>query len=208
LLYRARAFAALKRDDDAVTLFNGFMALDLREIPEATPAYVNYAEFLDEIGREEDALATARIALDKASGMLTDFGKRWLDRTEVCALSALGRASEANIAVDRLKALSDQNQAATIEALLCAKRDTEASAIALKAFDDGEVASNLIVQFQPASSIWAPAPSRLRNLWLAFLNRPEIKAAFERKGRILPQPLWPAADPRAIPRRASGSSLT
>jgi tetratricopeptide (TPR) repeat protein len=208
LLYRARAFAALKRDDDAVNLFNGFMALDLREIPEATPAYVNYAEFLDEIGREEEALATARIALDKASGMLTDFGKRWLDRTEVCALSALGRADEANAAADRLKALSGQNPAAAIEALLCAKRDTEASAIALKAFDDGDVASNLVVQFQPAGSTWAPAPSRLRALWLAFLSRPEIKVAFEHKGRILPQGLWPAADPRAIPRRASGSSLT
>lgn len=208
LLYRARAFAALKRDDDAVNLFNGFMALDLSQMPEATPAYVNFAEFLDEIGREDEALATARIALDKASGMLTDFGKRWLDRTEVCALAALGRADEANIAADRLKALSGQNQAATIEALLCTKRDAEASQIALKAFDDGDVSSNLIVQFQPPNSIWAPAPSRLRNLWLAFLNRPEIKAAFERKGRILPQSLWPATDPRAIPRRASSSSLT
>lgn len=208
LLYRARALAALRRNDDAVKLFGGFMALDLKQTPEATPALVNYAEFLDEIGREDDALTAARAALEKASVTLTDFGKRWLDRTEVCALSALGRVDEANKAADRLKLLSAQNQPATIEALLCAKRDAEASAIAIKAFEDNDVASNLVVQFQPANSVWAPAPSRLRGLWFAFLNRPEIKAVFGRKGRVLPENLWPAPDPRALPRRPGGASLT
>lgn len=209
LLYRARALAALKRNDEAVKLFSGFMALDLRQTPDATPALVNYAEFLDEIGHEQDALATARTAQDKASTTLTDFGKRWLDRTEVCALSALGRVEDANAAADRLKALSDQNQAAAIEALLCAGRDAEASILTMKAFEDNDVLSNLVVQFQPAESVWAPAPSRLRSLWFAFLKRPEVKAAFERKGRILPQEFWPAPNPRAIPRRArGGSSLT
>ena len=44
---------------------------------------------------------------------------------------------EANSAMDRLKGLSDQNQPAAIEALLCARRTAEASQIAVKALAGG-----------------------------------------------------------------------
>ena len=209
LLYRARALASLRRNDDVVNLLSGFTKIDIRRAPSASTALVSYAEFLDEIGRSEQALTVARDARTKTGNLLTNLGKRWLDRTEVCALSAMGRAPEANRAMDALKGNADQNQPAAIEALLCAGRSAEASQLALKAFKDTETGAELLVQFQPAASHWSPAPSRLRDLWIAFLGRPEIKTAFERKGRILPRSLWPEAGPRAIPRRpVSGSNLT
>lgn len=209
LLYRARALAALRRNDEADALFGEFQGLDLRRAPAASTALVSYAEFLDEIGRPAKALTVARDTLNNVGGLLTDFGKRWLDRTEVCSLMALGRTAEANSAMDRLKALSDQNQPAAIEALLCARRAAEASQIAVKAFENAEIAGDLLLQFQPTPSLWAPAPSRLRDLWTGFILRPEIKAAFDRKGRILPRNLWPAPAPRSIPRQpGNGGSLT
>lgn len=207
-LYRARSLAALGRNDEVVTLYGSFLSVDLRRTPDASTALISYAEFLDEIGREQEALATAQQALEKASPMLTDFGKRWLDRTEICALSALGRVAEANAGADRLKAMAAQNEPATIEALLCARREAEASQIAIKAFGDREGAGNLIVQFQPRAALLASTPSRLRELWIAFLARPEIKAAFDRTGRILPRTLWPSPEPRPIPHSGGGSSLT
>jgi tetratricopeptide (TPR) repeat protein len=208
MMYRARALSTLKRGEEARKLLSSVAALNPQRTPDASSMIITFAEFLDDSGHEEEALAFTREAQAKATAVLSDFGRRWLDRTEVCALSALGRTAEANAAVDRMKLVSAQNQAATIEALLCAKRDAEATKIAIKAFDDSDMASNLVAQFQPSDSTWAPAPSRLRSLWLAFLARPDVKAAFERKGRILPRTLWPSPTPRAIPHSGGGSSLT
>lgn len=209
LLFRVRALQAMRRYDDVDKLLAQFTRLDLRKSPAAVTALVSYAEFLDEIGRPAQALATARTALTKGGDLLTDLGKLWLDRTEICTLSTLGRTAEANHAIEAIKARAEQNQAAAIEALLCAKRDAEASRIALKAFDDEDVAGDLLLQFQPTGSLWAPSPSRLRNLWIAFLARPEIKATFQRKGRILPRSFWPDPKPRPIPRRpTNGETLT
>lgn len=209
VLYRARALAALRRNDEVDKLLAAFMTIDLRRAPAASTALVSYAEFLDEIGRPAQALSVARDARAKAGDLLTDLGKLWLDRTEICTLSSLGRTAEANSAIQAIKQHADQNQSAAIEALLCAKRDAEASRIAIKAFEDNDAASDLVLQFQPAASHWAPAPSRLRDLWTAFLTRPEIRAAFERKGRILPRTYWPDPRPRGIPRRpANGATLT
>ena len=114
-----------------------------------------------------------REARSKTGDLLTDLGKRWLDRTEVCTLAALGRTAEAASAMDALKKLSDQNPSATIEALLCAGRDAEASQLTVKAFDDSDAASDLLMQFQPPGSLLAPAPSRLRALWTSFLAVPK-----------------------------------
>jgi tetratricopeptide (TPR) repeat protein len=209
ILYRARALAALGRNDEVEKLLAGFMTIDLRRAPAASTALISYAEFLDEIGRPAQALAVTRDARAKAGDLLTDLGKRWLDRTEICTLSTLGRTAEANSAIQAIKQRAAENQSAAIEALLCAKRDAEAARIAVKAFEDEDATGDLLRQFQPAGSHWAPAPSRLRDLWTAFLTRPEIKAAFDRKGRLLPRAHWPDPGPRAIPRRpANGTTLT
>jgi len=204
LLIRARALAILRRNAEAEKLLASFSRLDPRETPEAVTALITYPEFLDETGQSARALVAAREARVRGAGALNDFGLRWLDRTEICALGELGRTVEANQAMDRLKPLADQNHAATIEALLCVHRDAEASALAVKTLDDKDAGTELLYQFQPGASLWASGPSRLRALWTAFLARPEVRTAFERRGRVLPKAYWPDSAPRAIPRRSFG----
>jgi len=208
-LYRARALTVLGRRSDAAKLLSGFLKIDPTATPEVSTALVSYAEFLDEGGQEEEALQAVRATRQGSVPILSDYGMRWIDRTEVCALSALGRTAEANKALDSLALLASQNEPAVIEAMLCARRDAEAAKLTTKAFANEDVSDNLLQQFQPAASTFAPMPSRLRDLWSAFLARPEIKAAFEQHGRILPRIYWPQAKPREIPRRpAGGSNLT
>ncbi|MES2495386.1 MAG: hypothetical protein V4618_04695 [Pseudomonadota bacterium] len=209
MLMRSRAFAILRRNDDAARVMAPFMALDPAHSPDVATALITYAEFLDETGQEARALEVARAARIKTSGVLNPFGQRWLDRTEICALSALGRAKEASAAIDRIRPLFAENHAAVIEALLCAQRDAEAGELAEKAFADKDAGTELIYQFQPGGSLMGAAPSRLRDLWTAFLAKPAIKAAFEKRGRLLPRTYWPESKPRAIPRRsARGETLT
>lgn len=209
VLMRSRAMAILRRNADADRVMAPFMALDPAKSPEIATALITYAEFLDETGQEAKALEVTRAARIKTAGVLNAFGQRWLDRTEICALSALGRTAEASAAIDKMKPFATDNHAALIEALLCAHRDAEASELALKAFADKDAGTELIYQFQPGGSLWGAPPSRLRDLWIAFLAKPAIKAAFEKRGRLLPRTYWPDAKPRAIPRRpAKGEMLT
>ncbi|QTH23007.1 hypothetical protein HRJ34_05690 [Rhizorhabdus wittichii] len=209
VLMRARALAVLGRTAEADRVLAPFMTLDPARSPEIVTALITYPEFLDETGQSARALETARAVRDRGASVINGFGMRWVDRTEICALSALGRTAEAGAAIDRLKPRFGENHAALIESLLCAKRDAEASEFALKAFADKDAGTELIYQFQPEGSIWGAGPSRLRDLWTAFLARPAIKAAFEKRGRILPRAYWPGAKPREIPRRpAAGENLT
>ena len=198
--YHSQALAALGKRAEAAERLGGFARLDLAKTPEAVSGLVGYAELLDEQGRSAEALAAARSTLALGSDALSPWGRMWLKRTEACALEAMGRTAEARAAGGELRGAADQNPAAAIEALLCLKRDGEAAAIAVKALGTNESASAIADQFQPDGAIWAPAQSRLRALWTSFLARPDVKAAFERRARILPRPLWPSRTPRAIPR--------
>ncbi|MFP5454965.1 MAG: hypothetical protein ACLGHK_05650, partial [Alphaproteobacteria bacterium] len=209
-MLRARALALAGRDAQAADFLSTLLTLDLVKTPEAAPALITYAEYLDEIGRPAQALVIARAIQTKGKGVLNDFAMRWIDRSEVCALGALDRAAEAGPVIERLKSLAWQNHAAAVEALLCVKRDTEAAQIALKGFADERASGELIVQFQPTGALWAAPKSRLRDLWAGLLARPDVKAAFEKRGRILPKAYWPSPEAQPIPRRrvSDSSSLT
>lgn len=201
--YQGQALAALGRRDKAIARLRAFAALDLEKTPEAASALIGLAEMLDEEGQAEQALGVARATLARAGEVLSPWGRAWLKRTEACALHALDRSAEAGVAADALKTSAGQNQAAAIEGLLCLGRDDEAAAVAVAALATSEGASAIADQFQPDGAIWAPAQSRLRALWTPFLARPDVNAAFQRRARILPRPLWPAREPRPIPRKPS-----
>ncbi|MFZ5704286.1 MAG: hypothetical protein ACOY5R_03375 [Pseudomonadota bacterium] len=209
-MLHGRALALTGREAEAADYMSTLLTLDLVKTPDAGPALITYAEYLDEIGRPAQALVIARAIQVKGKGILSDFAMRWIDRSEVCALGALGRGAEAAGPIERLKSLAWQNHAATIEALLCLKRDAEAAQLAVKGLADDQVAGELIVQFQPTGALWAAPPSRLRDLWAGLLARPDVRAAFEKRGRIAPKTYWPSREPQPIPRRRvdNSSSLT
>lgn len=206
--YHAQALTALGRRDQAVERMRPFSKLDIAKTPAAVSGLVSLAELLDEANKPAEALAAAREAQLRSGNAVSTWGRAWLRRTEVCALSALGRADDANRVADDLVAKVKDNQPAAIEALLCADRDDDAARIAVATFGTQEGAASLADQFQPEGALWAPAPSRLRALWGEFLKRPDVKTAFERTARILPKTLWPSRTPRTIPRRGSDEPLT
>ena len=200
--YDAEALQAAGRTDAAIARLRPFAAIDPAATPATLAGRIELAETLDETGHEAEALTVASATLAAASDALSPWAIVWLRRTETCALAALGRAPEARAAGDRLKTLTDQNPAAATEGLLCAGRTDEAAAIAVAALSTTDGASNIADQFQPDGAIWASSPSRLRALWGRLLVRPEVRAAFEKRARVLPRSLWPARTPQPILRGA------
>jgi hypothetical protein len=202
----AQALQALGRTDAAVARLKALGAVDLAARPQAAVALVTLPEMLDEAGRPAEGLAAARAVL--ATGrQLSPFGRAWVQRTEVCTLATLGRGGEAKPIADALRDAPGDNPAAAIEALLCAKRDTEAEALAVKTLATPDGADRIADQFQPSGAIGAP-PSRLREQWQRLLARPAVKAAFEKSARILPRTLWPARTERPVPRTSLSSGPT
>lgn len=200
--YDAQALAALGKLPEAAARLQPFAALDPSRSPSTASGLVNLAELLDESEREDEALTVARAALAAPGGAFSTWGIGWLRRTEACALAALGRSAEANAVGDGLKRDAAGNPAAAIEALLCLRRNDEAAMLAVTSLATVEGAGALADQFQPKGALWAARPSRLRDLWMPFRQRTDVKAAFEKAARILPERYWPAREPRPIPRVA------
>jgi len=198
--YAAQALAAEGRRADAVARLRPFASVDFARNPALVSGVVSLAEMLDEDNHEEDALAVARDALARGDDAISPWGTSWLRRTEACALAALGRKAEADQVGDTLRAAAADNQAATIEALLCIGRDDEAARLAIETLATVEGTSLLADQFQPEGAFWASSPSRLRALWARLLERRDVRSAFDRTARILPRTYWPAPAPRPIPR--------
>lgn len=204
--YDAQALAAAGRRDDALARLRPFTTLDPAKTPDAVAGLIEFAETLDEAGRAQDALGVARDALARGENALSPWGAAWLRRTELCTLATLGRGEEAREIGNLLKAKATDNEAAAVEGLLCARRTDEAAAIAVAALRTVEGADNIADQFQPEGAIWASSGSRLRALWMTLLARPDVKAAFEKRARVLPRSYWPARAPRAIPRPAEADA--
>ncbi|SFR77885.1 hypothetical protein [Sphingomonas jatrophae] len=202
--YQAQAMAAKGQRPAAIARLEAFAALDLAQMPRAASGLIQLAEMLDEADRPADALRVAQAAMTGGKAALSPWGMAWLRRTEVCALSALKRP-EAAAKADALAASAKENEAAAVEGLLCAGRMDDAARIAVATLSSSEGAARIVDQFQPSGSLWAAAPSRLRSLWVPLLARADVKAAFDKTGRILPKAYWPAPTPRPIP-RAGGQS--
>ncbi len=198
--YDAQALAAQGRIDAAVERLRPFSTVDLARAPNAASGVVSLAELLDEHGRTQDALAVARSGIARGSEALSAWGVGWLKRTEVCSLATLGKTAEANRLGDALKVNAKTNEAAAVEGLLCLKRGDDAAALAVATLATPEGADVLADQFQPRDALWASSGSRLRALWSEFRQRPDVRAAFDKAARILPESLWPAREARPIPR--------
>jgi len=197
--YHSQALAAQGKRGEAIERLRPFSALDPEQTPAAMTGVVALAELLDEDRQETAALAAARDGLARGKSALSPWGTAWLRRTEACALAALGRKEEGGRVGDALLAAPADNQAASIEALLCLGRTEAAAKLAIQTLATAEGTSALADQFQPDGVYWAATPSRLRALWAVLLARPDVRAAFEKTARILPRPLWPLPEPRPIP---------
>ncbi|MET0271281.1 MAG: hypothetical protein ABW173_12725 [Sphingomonas sp.] len=197
--YDGQVLQAAGKPDAALARLRPFATIDPARTPAAVSGMIALAETLDETGHAQEALTVARTAQIKGREALSPWGRGWLMRTEVCALTTLRQTAEARAAGDRVKAQSGDNPAAAIEGLLCAGRTGDAAVIAVATLGTVEGADRIADQFQPNGAVWLSGNSRLRGLWATLLTRADVRAAFEKRARILPRAFWPSRTPRPIP---------
>lgn len=200
LRLRAVSLLALGETDAAIAVLEPAAALDPAQSFFAASAIVTLAEFLDVAQRPDDALRVTREGLESLGDRLSENGRGWLRRTEICALSALGRTAEAAPLADALASDRAQNEAAAIEALLCFGDDERAAEIAIESLATRRGAEFIADQFQPDAALGTGTTFYLREQWQRLLQRDDVREAFDARLRILPREYWPAEDPRPIPR--------
>ena len=185
----AYALVAEGRDDEAVALMGRLAELSIDENSNLINTAINYGEILFETGRPQQALDHS-LRLEQESGdHASDYGDMWIADTIVCALAALGRAPEATPWLERMRGLSDSNPAALTHAYLCLGDDDAAAELMVDRLGkDDPIGAVLALQDYERSRGTSQA-GPLQDRLVALRDRPEVRAALDRVGRIRTLPL-------------------
>ncbi|HWT11846.1 MAG TPA: hypothetical protein VN231_03755 [Allosphingosinicella sp.] len=183
------ALIALGRKDEAVALMGRLAALPLAEHPYLISADINYGEVLWEAGRYADSLAHARRLESEFLEFASDYGTMWIRATIVCALASLERAAEAAPTLALMQAQSDGNPAAMMRALLCLDDMAAAERLMVSRLD-GDDPEQAVLALQDYALVPAAAgPDPILERLMALRERPAVRAALERVGRIVQLPV-------------------
>jgi tetratricopeptide (TPR) repeat protein len=185
----AYALSALGRSEEALALMERAAAIPLSENGALISLRINHLDLLWAAGRNAELLDRA-VRLDgDESRQANDYGKMWIAAARACALAGLGRTAEAAPQLERLRALGEVNPVALSRALLCVGDLAGAEALLVRRLGSADPDSAILALQdyeigQPNPPI-APFLERLT----ALRDRPAVRAALDRAGRVLRLPL-------------------
>ena len=186
----ANALMSLDRKDEAVAMMERLLAAPVAENTDLIGPAINHASVLIDAGRHAEALAYATRLDRESSRLANDYGKMWIASAIVCSLAYLERAGEAAPMLERLRAGSDDNQAALMRAYLCLGNMEEAEALVIRRLE-GDHPESMVLAFQDyqidRDEMHDGDPAFDR--FMSLSERPAIQAALERVGRVLQLPL-------------------
>ena len=189
---KAALLAEAGRTDEALAVMDAVAALPAEGRPSLLTFRILAADMAEEAGRHDDALARATAA---DSTDLNDFGKQALAGIRVCALARSGKMAEAQKVAATLPAgwTKDGNNRAVQAALSCVGRMDVAAAVLIKRLEDENSRDDALFELQPFLVGDRPnAPDKLTKATLRALKaRPDVKAAFLKRGRDLPAAIAP-----------------
>lgn len=181
---------ALGRNNEAVALMERLVALPVGNNQSLIGPYINHARILGKAGRHAEALAYARRIEQDHGALANDYGRTVLASTIICELAALGRADEARPLVARIEATGEIGHATLLRAHLCLNDMAAAEALVVRrlAGDDPQ-AVLLAFQTYEIAPERAPDPDPEVDRLMSLRDRPAVRAAIERVGRIMSVPL-------------------
>lgn len=185
----AYALSALGRDAEALRLMDRVAALAVESNSTLIVAFMSRIDIFISAGRYADALAWSQRLDRDYSHFASDYGKRWIVAGIVCSLAGLNRNAEAAPQLERLRAGDEANLAALTLAYLCVGDSDAAAAVLVRRLQSSDPKSALLAlqdyRIAERRDPMAPVVDRL----LALRDRPAVRDALGRVGRILPLPV-------------------
>lgn len=184
-----QALQALDRHEEAVALMSRLAALPVAGNTELVGPIINHSSVLLEAGRAAEALEHVLGVERDMSQYSNDYGKLVIAGTIVCALVELDRRQEAAPWLDRLRAQVDVNPDALMRAHLCLDDLDAAEALVVRRL--GEESPDRVVlalqDYELQSDAEGSDTHSVR--YRSLRERPAVRAALDRVGRILRLPL-------------------
>lgn len=190
----AYALSALGRDADAMRLMERLVALPVADNVSLISAFINRNDILFAAGRYEEALAWGQRLDRDYSRFASDYGKMWIAAGLVCAYAGLNRSAEAAPQLERLRTTgSTANPAALTQAYLCAGDSDAAAAVLVHRLESEDPDSAILALQDFSIADRADAMKPVVDRLIALRERPAVRDALGRVGRVLPLPLARAA---------------
>jgi len=180
---------SLGRFAEATALMERLIAIPLSENGSLIGPYINHIAVLSRAGHHADALAFAQELEADSDRYANDYGKMWILSSSICALSGLGRGGEASPLIERMRALGDANPAAMTRAFVCLDdmASAETELVERLQGDDPETAVLALQDYTLVSETAPPDP--LFERFIALRDRPAVRGALDRVGRVMQLPL-------------------
>jgi tetratricopeptide (TPR) repeat protein len=183
------ALLALERNDEAIALMERLVALPVAERGALIGPYINHSIMLWRAGRLSESLAYATQLDRDHADAANDYGRMWILSSIVCGMEGLGQRDAIAPTLRRMRRLADANPAALIRAHLCLG-DLEAAEAVVIQMLEGDRADTVMLWFQDYEGRGERGLNRdFQSRVTALHERPRVRAALERKGRILTLPL-------------------
>lgn len=185
--HAAYAELALNRPDAALARMERLVARGLDSHPELISMAINRVLMLGSSGLYARALveAEALAARTEAEPLASDYGEMFLWSAAACSAHALGQRDVAARWRARIDAMPDANEHATMRTYLCMDDMAAAEAFVIRRLTSDEPIE-MLKSFQRSAIVASrtPADAELRARFEALHNRPAVRAALERVGRI------------------------
>lgn len=181
------ALYAVGRDDEAILVMGSLAALPIAANPELINSRIDFLQILHDTGHHLQAVEGARGLLQAGRRYANAFGMAWVSSQMVCSLAALNRMDEARPHLARMRTYRTANPVAVTQASLCAGDDDAAAAELIRRLgsDDPAPAILALQNFDVRNGRHDPLYERL----MALRERPDVRAALDRVGRVLTLPL-------------------
>ena len=181
-----QALLALGRADEAVALSARLVAFD-RAGQNLTREALRHSWLLWQAGRPAASAAEAERLLRESEPQLSPFGRSQLWATLVCALNAIGRSTDGDLYIQRLR--DDGESGALTRALLCANRLDEVETLTVARLESANPISALLAlqDYRPGGVATGPSAIIYERL-AAVRSRPRVATAIGRAGRLVALP--------------------
>jgi hypothetical protein len=195
---KAYALDVLGRESEAEALFDHLATIpyDSESNGWLVNFAINRASRLVELGKLEKGLQAANLAEQIASNSGSPYAKMLVRRDKICALEGLGRKSEANAIVGLVVENRKDSYAAAATAMLCVGQPDSAAQFVIEALEDPSAADDMANTLQSQGFQLFYTQSLLPTLRAALLERPDVRAAYARVARDIPDQFVPLAGKR------------